>query len=167
MKKMERDLVDLEHLFVKELDKIYVYQRVYTSSMIPTYIPPPDKHIENDEFKTNEALFIPISDEDFKNQTDYFFGFQYKFIYNNHMTIGTVFNPFDSLTNITLEHEIRRFRFYPENKKTIIINKIYDPLFPIVPIELEAHSLECNKYLIECMGELIDHYSQFYYKKRI
>ena len=69
----ERSLLEKPVLFVQEGENMWPYQRRYTDSGLPYYSPPVEKN-NSEETKILEVLFIPISNEDFDNDKENYFG---------------------------------------------------------------------------------------------
>ena len=162
----DRDLLEIPMLFVEEFGKTNMYFRVYTLNGLPHYVPNKDKN-KLPEIKIEEALLLPITNDEFKNnKTDYFFGYR-MLLSNAHQTTLNVVGRGEGLTRFQIHFEAMRVRFYPEGDKRIIIDRIYDQLFPTQHKVFQFPPNEVDEKALEENQKIIDYYFQYYVDRTV
>ena len=162
----ELDLLDKSILYVTENEKTFSYARGYTTAGMPVYTPPDGKN--TGEVKLDEVIFLPITNEEFKTNTeDYFFGFRFLLSKSGTSSFALIQDAMMSITDLQIQYEVTRIRYYPDGLKSICIDKTYDALFPTQCLHLQFPTVEIPQRLYKVTMDILNLYCVYYVDKKI
>lgn len=147
----------------------YEYYRMLSTEEIPYYVPTERKN--DNKFYVYDPIFLHITKKDMIYDRQYFhYGFLMLFICGNQQTLS-IGSPNSKLgnTNFEIESSVARFRYYMEKPNEIIIDKQFDPLFPIqfTSVTLPNSNESIDKVFNEVITSRIDLYTNWYLSHKI
>lgn len=163
----ERDLLEIPVVFVDDGERRYSYNRGYTTSGIPFYGAPSEKH-NTTENSIEEFFFLPITNREFMTNTeDLFYGYRFILVTSGFTSMSLIHMPETAIVRIQLTYDINRIRYYPENEKTIIIDRNCDNLIPTQIVNLQFHKADIATKLIQVIEDILNSYCNFYLDKKL
>jgi hypothetical protein len=164
-------MLERQLLSVQELDTKINYHLMHTTGGLPYYIP--QYTLDNRENHKNgewfdESLFLPIEEDDFNaDNENYHFGYKITISAAGHTSLSlTGDTRISGITRISPSYICSRVRYFVKNNE-IVIDKVYDGLFPIRTFELTAPSNRITEDLQEFIDATINHLCNYYCDKTV
>lgn len=147
----------------------YEYYRMLSSQEIPYYVPKERK--DHSDLYVYDPIFLPINKEAMnRDRTYYHYGFLMLFICGNQQTLS-IGRPDSKIGNMNFEVEssVARFRYYMERANEIIIDKQFEPLYPIqfIDTSLSKSNNNVDEIFNNIITSRIDLYTNWYSSHKI
>lgn len=167
---MDNKIMDYEGIYVIKDGERVPYTRMYMSDGLVNYFPYEYENEYCKDFGISHALFLPISESQFDKAGRFtrYCGYQYRFLGSQMHTFILEENDagIDRVSHIQMMSEVRRFK-YRIKDKDVIIEKIYEPVYPPRIIDVDCVTEQAGLEIIKIMKKLIDQFNSFYINKEI
>lgn len=161
-------MLERPELTVKILKNESTYLMMHTESGLPYYIPSNKSEHNLPDAWVDDSIFLPLEESDFENdRTNYHFGYYIRFVATGHSILSFASDPtIAGMTEIQPSYTCSRIRYYIEDYK-IIIDKIFDPLFPPRCYKLNSPTVNAVSKLQEFINNIMDSLCEYYSDKTV
>lgn len=167
---MDNSLMNYESIYVVINDERIPYTRMYLANGFVNYFPYECNNKYCKDFGISHALFLPISKGQFNKAGRFtrYYGYQYRFMCSQMHTFVLEKNEagIDNISHIQMISEVRRFK-YKVNNKDIIIEKIFEPIYPPRIIDIDCFTSNAGMEILHQTKDLIDQFNSYYINKEV
>ena len=162
-------LMDLDGIYVVKNGKRIPYSRMYLNDRIVNYFPCEYDNEMCEDFGISHVIFLPISMESFNKpgRLTRYCGYQYTFKSSQLQTILTDNENVESITHVQMVSEVRRFKYKIKAPLDVIIERIYEPLYPERIIDINALTSNIPFEILKITMDLINSFNAYYINKEI
>ena len=153
-------IITVPELWIVENGKMWTYTLQQTGNKTLVYVPPPEKNY-NQKYQQDEIMFFPISPKEFKNHRVERIAYRFLFISTEQTRIDMPGNiNISASTNIYLT--VSRVAYRTRGKCSIIIDHVYDSLFPPFGLITESNVAEMSSIIETYVHNVLDNYCPYY-----
>lgn len=167
---MNNKLMDYDGIYVVINNKRVPYVRMRLDNGLVNYFPHQYNNDYYKDFGFSHALFLPISKDQFDKPGRFtkYYGYLYSFLCSQMHTFVLEDNEaeIDRFSRIQMTSEVRRFK-YKINDKDVIIEKVFEPIYPPRIIDIECLTSNAGMEILHLTKELIDQFNSYYINKEV
>ena len=167
---MDNKLMDYKGIYVVNNNERIPYTRMRLDKGFVNYFPYKYDNEFCKDFGISHALFLPISKGQFDKPGRFtrYYGYLYCFLCSQMHTFVLEDNEaeIDRISHIQMTSEVRRFK-YKINDKDVIIEKIFEPVYPPRIIDIECLTGNAGMEILHLTKDLIDQFNSYYINKEV
>lgn len=162
-------LMDLDGIYIVKNGNRIPYSRMYLNNHIVNYFPCEYDNEMCKDFGIIHVIFLPIDMESFNKpgKLTKYCGYQYTFKSSQMYTILTDNKDIESITHVQMVSEVRRFKYKIKAPLDVVIEKIYEPLYPERIIDIDTLTSNIPFEILKVTMDLINSFNSYYLNKEI